>query len=111
MEAAGVARVAQEAQIGFRCVKAISDEMDFVMPPMERFVSASGDFESGKFALWATMRPWQWSRVAALGRNSAKAARALCQRLEKDLAGPVTPAKVVTLERTKLPEMKDKVVY
>src|SRR6266852_5217982 len=36
MEAAGVARVAQQAGIGFRCVKAISDEADFVMPPLSR---------------------------------------------------------------------------
>src|SRR5215471_1910087 len=33
MEAAGVARVAQQFNVGFRCVKAISDEFDFVMPP------------------------------------------------------------------------------
>jgi len=44
MEAAGVARVAQQARLDFRCVKAISDEADFVMPPMARFVDAAGTF-------------------------------------------------------------------
>src|SRR6185312_16573427 len=58
MEAAGVAKVAQEARIGFRCVKAISDEADFVMPPMGKFVTAAGDFQTGKFALWGALRPW-----------------------------------------------------
>ena len=59
MEAAGVARVAQQAGIGFRCVKAISDEAHFVMPPpMGKFISASGQFQTGKFAFWAALRPW-----------------------------------------------------
>jgi adenosylhomocysteine nucleosidase len=105
MEAAGVARVAQEAQIGFRCIKAISDEMEFVMPPMGRFVDAAGHFQSGKFALWAAMRPWQWGRVVALGRNSAKAIRVLCDRLKKDLAGEVRPKEVVTLNGAEFPDV------
>ena len=73
MEAAGVAKVAQQEQIGFRCVKAISDEADFAMPPMGKFLNAAGEFQSGKFALWAALRPWQWPRIAALARNSKRA--------------------------------------
>src|SRR5258708_31083988 len=65
MEAAGVAKVAQKGQIGFRCVKAISDEADFAMPPMGQFLNAAGGFQSGKFALWAALQPWQWPRIAA----------------------------------------------
>lgn len=104
MEAAGVAKTAQEAQIGFRCVKAISDEADFVMPPLGKFVDAAGNFQSARFAAWAALRPWQWARVMALGRNSSKATRALCMWLEKNLFRDMPPTEVVTLNRAELPD-------
>jgi adenosylhomocysteine nucleosidase len=104
MEAAAVARVAQEAGIGFRCVKAISDEADFVMPPLGRFVDEEGNFQSGRFAAWAALRPWQWARVAALGRNTARATKALCEWLEANLSQAVRSPEVVTLKRAELPE-------
>ncbi len=106
MEAAGVAKIAQEANIDFRCVKAISDEADFAMPPMARFIDAGGNFQTGKFAIWAALRPWQWPRVAALGRNSSRATRALCQWLAKNLASGLQAGEVVTLNRAELSEAK-----
>jgi adenosylhomocysteine nucleosidase len=106
MEAAGVAKAAQDTQVGFRCVKAISDEADFVVPPMEKFVDAAGEFQTGKFALWAAVRPWQWARVAALARNSKRAIEALCNRLQADLAGGSTPREVVTLNKAEFSEVK-----
>jgi adenosylhomocysteine nucleosidase len=106
MEAAGVAKVAQQEQIGFRCVKAISDEADFPMPPMEKFMSLAGEFQSGKFALWAALRPWQWMKVAALARNSKRATEALCNRLRDDLASALPPKEIVTLDRTEFLEAK-----
>jgi len=106
MEAAGVARVAQEAQIGFRCVKAISDEADFMMPPMGKFVTAAGEFQSGKFAVWAALRPWQWARIAALARNSKHSIDALCNRLQADLAGGLPPKEIVTLNKAEFSEVK-----
>jgi adenosylhomocysteine nucleosidase len=108
MEAAGVAKVAQEVQTGFCCVKAISDEADFVMPPLAQFVDPDGNFHSGKFAAWTVLRPWHWARVAALGRNSSRATRALCAWLEKSLAASVTPPEVVTLTRAEFPEIRTK---
>jgi adenosylhomocysteine nucleosidase len=104
MEAAGVARVAQETGTGFRCVKAISDELDFALPPLHRFVDEEGVFQSGRFAAWAVLRPRHWLAVVRLARNSAKAAKALAARLEKDLAGNVRSATVVTLERAQYSE-------
>jgi nucleoside phosphorylase len=106
MEAAGVAKAAQEAQIGFRCVKAISDEADFIMPPMGKFLNAAGEFQSGKFALWAAVRPWQWLGVVALARNSKRAIQALCKRLQADLAGGLSPKEVVTLNKAEFSEVK-----
>jgi len=98
MEAAGVARVAQQCGIGFRCVKAISDEADFNLPPLQRFVNAEGDFQSGAFAAWAAVRPQYWMKIAALARNSARAAAALCDWLRLNLNEQLQAAEVVTLE-------------
>jgi hypothetical protein len=99
MEAAGIAKVAQRENVSFRCVKAISDEADFAMPPMGQFLNATGEFQSGRFAAWAAVRPWQWTRIAALAGNSNRATRVLCAWLEKNLAASVTLPEVVTLER------------
>lgn len=106
MEAAGVARVAQQEQIAFRSVKAISDEADFAMPPMAQFMDAAGEFHTGKFALWTALRPWQWARVAALARNSKRAIAALSDRLHKDLASALPQKEIVTLDRAELSEVK-----
>ena len=106
MEAAGVARVAQQEQVGFRCVKAISDEADFAMPPMARFIAADGTFQSGRFAAWAAVRPWQWPRVAALAGNSRRATAALCDRLRSDLAGGAQAKEIATLNRAELLDAK-----
>jgi len=106
MEAAGVARIAQQEQIGFRCVKAISDEADFAMPPMGKFLDTAGEFQNGKFALWAALRPWQWARVAALARDSKRAIMALSDRLQRDFAGTLPPKEIVTLNRAEFLEVK-----
>jgi len=97
MESAGVAKVAQENDLGFRCVKAISDEYDFPLPPLNRFVDAEGTFQSGSFVRWLSVRPWQWMTVLMLGRNSNAAAQALCNWLARGLSGSLHAAKVVTL--------------
>jgi adenosylhomocysteine nucleosidase len=106
MEAAGVARIAQEANIDFRCVKAISDEADFAMPPMGKFLTSDGNFQTGKFAAWAAVRPWQWPKIAVLARNSSKAARALCAWLATNLTTGLQAEKIVTLNRPELSEAK-----
>ena len=106
MEAAGVAKVAQQEQIGFRCVKAISDEADFVMPPLTRFIASDGTFQSGRFAAWMAVRPWQWTKVAALAQNSRRATAALCERLRKDLAGGAQSKEIATLNTTEFLEAK-----
>ena len=106
MEAAGVAKVAHQEQIGFRCVKAISDEADFAMPPMARFIAADETFQSGRFALWAAVRPWQWARIAVLAGNSRRATTALCDRLRNDLASGAQSKEIATLKRAELLDAK-----
>jgi adenosylhomocysteine nucleosidase len=82
MEAAAVARVAQSHSIPFLAVKAISDEYDFDLPPMDRFVTQDGQFRTSAFAGFIAIRPWLWARTARLA-NSAQASRALCKWLEQ----------------------------
>jgi adenosylhomocysteine nucleosidase len=98
MEAASVARVALQTGAGFRCVKAISDEADFVMPPLRRFVAADGQFQQGRFIRWLALRPQHWAKTIVLGRNSARASRALCDWLRQNMAAKLQPARVVTLK-------------
>jgi adenosylhomocysteine nucleosidase len=83
MEAAAVAQAVQARGAAFRAVKAISDEVDFEFPATGRFVDSEGRFSEGRFALFAAMRPWLWPRVLQLARNSGRASRALCGRLEQ----------------------------
>lgn len=80
MEAAGVARVAREKGIAFGCIKAVSDELGFSMPPLGRFVR-QGEFHTLAFVRWLTLRPQYWGPTIALGRNSAQASRALADWL------------------------------
>ncbi len=82
MEAAAVARGAQARGVGFSAVKVISDEMDFEMPSMEKFIGGDGTFKTGKFAAFVVVRPWLWALVMRLQKNSAIAAGALCKFLQ-----------------------------
>lgn len=81
MEAAAVARAAEARGKEFIVVKAISDEIDFAFPGMDRFVDANGKFSEARFAFYAAIRPWLWPSVIRLARNSNRAARALCVSL------------------------------
>jgi adenosylhomocysteine nucleosidase len=82
MEAAAVARSAEARHKQFTVVKAVSDEMDFEFPAMDRFIDADGRFSQGRFAWYAGVRPWLWPRVIRLARNSNRASRALCAYLD-----------------------------
>jgi adenosylhomocysteine nucleosidase len=83
MEAAAVARGAQARGIRFMAVKAISDESNFVMPPMGRFVTGDGQFRTWRFMGFAVMRPWHWPQVVQLARDGSRASAALCAELER----------------------------
>jgi len=83
MEAAAVARGAQARNVRFMAVKAISDECNFAMPAMDRFVDREGKFRSGRFAIYAALRPWVWRRVIQLAMNSAKASKTLSAELDR----------------------------
>jgi adenosylhomocysteine nucleosidase len=85
MEGASAALGAQAHGIEFAALKAISDPLEFAMPPVQRFVSSEGQFRFVAFAIHVSLRPWLWWRTIALARNSAKASRALCAAIESYL--------------------------
>jgi len=97
MEAAGVAKVAMEEDLRFRCVKAIADELDFDMPPLNQFVAANGELNTRRLVQWALLRPQYWPAMIGLALKSRRASRALCDWLRTNLAGNLPVAKVVTL--------------
>jgi adenosylhomocysteine nucleosidase len=81
MEAAAVAAVAKEHGIEFMAIKAISDELNFPIPPLGKFVSAEGKFETLRFLGWVAIRPKWWSAVRQLNANSSLAAANLSRAL------------------------------
>jgi adenosylhomocysteine nucleosidase len=85
MEATAVARLARESGLEFKAIKVISDEADFEVEGLSRFVTADGQFREGAFALYAAMRPALWGKVIALGRNGSKALGALTEALAREL--------------------------
>src|ERR1700677_991202 len=78
MEAAAVAQGAEARGVEFAALKAISDEADFSVPELDRFVSPDGTFRSIAFTFHAALRPWLWWSTIALARNSSRASHALC---------------------------------
>ena len=94
MEAAAVAKGAEARGLRFAAIKAISDEVGFAMPPMDRFIAADGGFRARSFAFYAASRPFIWPDVLRLAQNSAKAARALSAMLQSHYAVSV-PEKIV----------------
>jgi adenosylhomocysteine nucleosidase len=85
MEAAAVARIARAHGLEFCAVKAISDESGFAMDGFKQFASVDGQFCEGAFVLHAALRPWMWSDVMTLARNSGRAVRVLHEALRVDI--------------------------
>jgi adenosylhomocysteine nucleosidase len=83
MEAAAVAAAAAAHGIPFAATKVISDELNFEIPEMARFIDPRGQFRTANFTLFVALRPWLWTRVATLAGNSRKAARVLGEHLER----------------------------
>jgi len=83
MEASGVARAAEARAIRFGAIKVISDEHDFELPGTDRFVDTEGHFQETRFAMHVALRPWMWTRVIRLARNSKRATRVLCEALQE----------------------------
>ncbi len=82
MEGAAVARIAKERGIPFAALKAISDELEFPMPPLGRFVDGRGQFHELAFAAFVALRPMWWLPAVHLATNSQRAIRNLAEALK-----------------------------
>lgn len=85
MEAYSVADVARIYGVPFRAIKVISDELDFPMPPMGRFINEKGRFQTGSFVIYTAIRPWLWPTIWRLARNSRRASHVLFERLKQEI--------------------------
>ena len=95
MEAAAVARAAQKHNLPFLAVKAISDDVNFEIPGMSRFIR-SGKFDTTGFVLHISVRPWTWLRAFRLARNTKIASENLCAWLrESALTNTIVPGSSV----------------
>jgi adenosylhomocysteine nucleosidase len=81
MEAYAVADVARIYKVPFTAIKVISDELNFPMPPLGRFLTDRGEFRTGAFTMYVALRPWLWPTVVKLGSNSARATQVLRREL------------------------------
>ena len=85
MEAAAVAEVAAQAGVPFVALKSISDELDFPMPPLQRFIKTNGRLAKARLLWFLLLRPWHWQAAIALARNSRVASLALTQVLRHQI--------------------------
>jgi adenosylhomocysteine nucleosidase len=81
MEAAAVAQGAAARDIEFGALKVVSDDAEFAMPDVARFITREASFRQGAFALHVAIRPWLWKMTIALARNSGRASQALCRAI------------------------------
>jgi adenosylhomocysteine nucleosidase len=94
MEAAAVARAAQKHNLPFIAVKSISDDLNFEIPEMSRFIR-NGQFDTTGFSLHIAIRPWLWLRVFRLARNTKVASENLCAWLrESALTNTIVPGSI-----------------
>jgi adenosylhomocysteine nucleosidase len=82
MEGATVARIARQRGIRFAALKAISDELEFPMPPVNGFVTPQGQFRAVAFAGYVAVRPKWWLPTVRLALNSRRASANLSAALE-----------------------------
>ena len=85
MEAYAVGDVARIYGVPFLAIKAISDGLDFPMPPLGKWVTSDGRFRQGAFTFYSLFRPWTWPALVRLARNSARASTALALALQESI--------------------------
>jgi len=82
MEGAAVAQIAEERGLEFAAIKAISDDAEFVMPPLNRFIDANGRFATRKFMMYIALHPRWWTTLGKIKANSELASSNLCEAVE-----------------------------
>jgi adenosylhomocysteine nucleosidase len=82
MEAATVARMAQQRGIPMCCIKAVSDAYDAVLPDINPHVR-DGQLRFSGFLAGVAVRPRYWGPLLQLGRNSSLGAKRLADALQQ----------------------------
>jgi nucleoside phosphorylase len=82
MEGAAVAQVAKEHGVAFASIKAVSDDAEFVMPPMNRFIDGAGKFATRRFLAYVAIHPRWWAALGKIKKNSEIATVNLCREVE-----------------------------
>ncbi len=85
MEAVTLARLAAAHNLPFRVVKAISDTVDEDLPDLNPYITAQGQFATGRFIAHVVLRPGLWPVLSRFGKQSALAARNLADTLAAEL--------------------------
>jgi adenosylhomocysteine nucleosidase len=94
MEAAAVARAAENHGLPFIVIKTISDGPNFEIPEMNHFIR-NGHFQTRSFVVHVAFRPWLWLTVAQLARNTKIASANLCAWLrESALTNTIIPGNI-----------------
>jgi len=78
MEGAAVAQVAKERGLEFAAIKSISDDAEFAMPPLNRFIS-DGKFDTRRFLIYVALHPRWWGTLGKIKKNSEIATEKLCE--------------------------------
>jgi len=86
MEGAAVGRVAKERGVKFAAVKAISDDADFDMPPLNRFIE-DGKFATRRFMVYIALHPSWWGTLSKIKKNSEIATANLCDAVKHLIEG------------------------
>jgi adenosylhomocysteine nucleosidase len=81
MEAAAIARLAAMREIPFYSVKGVSDGLHDRLPDFNRFIAPGGQFQTGRFALFAAVRPVYWPSLVRMGENSRRASQRIAESL------------------------------
>lgn len=83
MEAAAIARLAAMRQIPFYCIKGVSDSLEARLPDFNRFISPTGQLETGPLLLYSMFHPWHWPALIQMGENSRKASQGIAELVLK----------------------------
>jgi adenosylhomocysteine nucleosidase len=86
MEGAAVAQVAKERGLEFAAIKSISDDAEFDMPPLNRFID-NGKFDTRRFLIYVALHPRWWGALGKIKKNSEIATEQLCQEVRHLIEG------------------------
>jgi len=81
MEGAAVAQVAKEHGLQFAAIKSISDDAEFDLPPLNRFID-EGKFDTRRFLIYVALHPRWWGALGKIKKNSEIATENLCDAVK-----------------------------